>query len=153
MVWALDNENDSTADNVREYTPESATNTLPLVRRIVQDIVRLNQNIEAQKEQLSAVDAAGSAFDNNAYRDEVNDVRDSLIQDEEDLDRCLQELAELGIQPHVPIDGFVDFPACRNRRRVKLCWNILEDKVCHWHEVDRPSTRLNIETAFDESRN
>lgn len=141
MVRAIDNGNSSSLHSRPEYTAELATDSLPLVRRIIKDLVQLNKNIMAQREQLSVVDQSESSIDQHSYQDEVRDVRLSLQHDEEKMSDCMDELALLGVQPHHPIDGSVDFPAKINRRDVMLCWHPDDATVCHWHEVGEDSEK------------
>lgn len=136
MVRAIsNNDNEPLAERPNDFTPSTATKMLPLVRRIVKDLVALNQSIEAQREQLSGVDDLPETIDQPDYREELSDVRRSLADDELQFAACLDELASLGLQAHLPIDGSIDFPAMMNRRRVCLCWNPEDKEVMHWHEI------------------
>jgi hypothetical protein len=45
-------------------------------------------------------------------------------------------LAERGIALRDPETGLVDFPGEREGRRVWLCWQLGEDRVAHWHELE-----------------
>ena len=51
------------------------------------------------------------------------------------LQRCLEELAQVGAELRDFAHGVVDFPALVSGRRVDLCWQADEDRVGHWHEV------------------
>lgn len=133
MVRALSNDNDSAAGSVR-FTPSSATVMLPLVRRIVADMVRLQRAIAVQQEQIKGIDRLPETIERAAYQEELRDIRGSLSDDETRLRMCIEELAALGLQPHLPIDGTVDFPALMNRRLVRLCWHPDDERVEHWHE-------------------
>jgi len=48
----------------------------------------------------------------------------------------LVELQEAGIVLRDLDRGLVDFPALRDRREVYLCWELGEDRVGFWHELD-----------------
>ena len=154
MVHALDDSNESTFVPENGFTPGFATKMLPLVRRIVNDMLRLTKAIDFQREQLRGIDALSQTTDHDAYRDELKDVRASLSQDEVELKKCFDELAALGVRPHHPFDGGVDFPAMLNRKPVFLCWMPDDEHVSHWHEpgdppVDRKPTephQFGIET-------
>ena len=133
MVRALSDNNDSTAGEVH-FTPRRATQMLPLVRRIVADILRLNQSITLQREQIKGIDHLPETISQADYQEELRDIRASLEADEQRLESCLNELNALGIEPHQPLDGTIDFPAVMNRRRVWLCWHPDDERVEHWHE-------------------
>lgn len=108
---------------------------LPLVRRIVADIIQLSKAIEVQRERLRGIDALPGTSDQPEYRDELSDIRGSLEHDEQRLAACYSELSSLGLEAHTPFDGSVDFPAVINRRQIRLCWQPEDERVDHWHEV------------------
>lgn len=137
MVRAIGNGNDSTVQS-GSFTPASAAQMLPLIRRIVADMITLNESIERQKEQLRGLDDLTDTIDQAHYQEELNDIRVSLADDEARLEKCLAELAALGVEPHLPINGYVDFPTTLNRRPVRLCWHPDDPTVAHWHEPGTP---------------
>lgn len=138
MVRAIsDNNNDSTSGQRTSFTPRSATKMLPLVRRIVADMLQLSRSIDAQREQLRGIDKLTETNDQPDYREELSDIRGSLTGDERRLEICFSELAALGLEAHQPFDGSIDFPAVFNRRRVRLCWRPEDERVEHWHEVGK----------------
>jgi hypothetical protein len=141
MVHAVGNDNDATLEPRRVFTAGGATKMLPLVRRIVSDLVRLNRSVLNQREQLSGVDCVEQPSEHASYQDELTDMRHSLQDAETDLAACEAELSALGVSVHHPIDGSVDFPAVINRRPVQLCWRPGEETVCHWHESDSDAER------------
>ncbi|NND97366.1 MAG: DUF2203 domain-containing protein [Pirellulaceae bacterium] len=141
MVRAIGNNSDSSVEGEHGFTPTGATKMLPLVRRIVADLVELERSIAAQREQLQGVDSLAGTSTQHSYQEELRDIRASLAQDESRLQLCMEELTALGVKPHHPIDGGVDFPATINRRPVYLCWNLGEDSVHHIHELDQASTK------------
>lgn len=149
MVRAISNNNNDSASGKRTaFTPSSATNMLPLVRRIVADMLQLSRSIDAQREQLRGIDKLAETIDQPDYREELSDIRGSLLDDERRLEFCFRELTALGLEPHQPFDGSIDFPAVLNRRQVRLCWCPDDERVEHWHEVGKSvQTRQKIDPA------
>tara|TARA_R110002049_G_scaffold47902_1_gene138345 strand:+ start:33158 stop:33631 length:474 start_codon:yes stop_codon:yes gene_type:complete len=136
MVRAIRDDNGGLpADQHISFTPENATAMLPLVRRIVDELTRLSQSIEAQRRQVRGVADLNETSSQPDYQDELNDIHSTIAEEEERLQSCLQELSALGIEPHMPINGYVDFPTSLNRRGVQLCWHPGEKEVSHWHEI------------------
>ena len=136
MVRAIsDNGNGPTARPITSFTASSATAMLPLVSRIVDDLLRLDRAIKAQREQLKGVDQLAKTSEHPDYQDELFDIRGSLEEDQRLFQSCMSELTALGINPHVPFDGTVDFPTDLNRRAVRLCWQPGEERVEYWHEI------------------
>ncbi len=135
MVRAISDNNDPTIGSEVSFTPRGATEMLPLVRSIVADLVRLSKSIAAQRVQIDGIDGLRETIEHADYQEELRDIRVSLADEEKRLKACLNELAALGVEPHFPIDGSVDFPAVMNRRQVRLCWHPDDDQVNHWHEL------------------
>jgi len=136
MVRAIsdNSNNDSSAGTRSTFTPRGATQMLPLVRRIVDDILMLQQSIDVQLQQLQTIDALPETMEHADYREEVSDIRSSLDQDQQRMDACVCELQSLGVQLHEPFDGSVDFPAEWNRREIRLCWHPDDESVKYFHE-------------------
>ena len=112
---------------------------LPLIRQIVADLVALDHVIRSQQEQLRGIEKIEPIEDHADYADELADMRESLEADRQRFSRCLEELDALGVEPHRPIDGSIDFPAILYRRQVRLCWCPGDAVVGHWHEVGQSS--------------
>lgn len=135
MVRAISNQNDSALRDDGDFTPGSATKMLPLVRRIAMEMLELNRCISNQREQIRGIDELPQTIAHADYQDELADIRSSLREAEERFEDCRRELAELGLETHLPFDGAIDFPSVLNRRRVQLCWLPDEERVEYWHEV------------------
>jgi hypothetical protein len=118
---------------MRLYSPEEATRTLPLVRRIVDDIVRAHRRwreIVTELELAATIPAS-----------EEPAGRTSMLEREAqglaaELDAFTRELSILGITLKDRRMGLVDFPAERDGRLVWLCWRLGEPSVQYWHEWD-----------------
>ena len=118
---------------MKTFTVESANRTLPLVRRIVADIVR---TYEAWQEKIRELEVLGAGA-----RTEETDRRSALLEKEiaglaADVQSFLSELEALGVEFKGFDMGLVDFPADIGGRRVYLCWRLGEPSVAHWHEMD-----------------
>ena len=141
MVRAIGNGNDSALKSPEGFTPAAAAKTLPLVRRIVDDMIALTESIERQREQLRGLDDLTDTIEQSHYQEELSDIRVSLADDEQRFQKCLDELAVLGVEPHLPFEGFVDFPAKVQRRSVRLCWHPDDPTISHWHEEGEQAQR------------
>ena len=115
------------------FTVDQANATLPLVRKIVADIVRQHAT---WREKILELDLASS----NAQAEGSHADADRLEREVQTLAREIagfqRELDALGIELKDPRLGLVDFPGEMNGRRILLCWRMGEPEVQFWHEVD-----------------
>jgi hypothetical protein len=115
------------------FTVEQANRTLPLVSRIVQDIV--TQYARWQDRVREYEIAAASA-----RMDRPNPNAEALQHEVQELAREIEgyvdELAELGVEFKGFDLGLVDFPGELGGRPVYLCWKLGEPAVEYWHERD-----------------
>jgi hypothetical protein len=120
--------------SVRVFTVAQANPTLPLVRRIVSDVVaeypRWRQLVAAYEiAALSSRPDAAESVESRRLRTEIGAVAGRI-------DGYVRELRTVGCQLKSYEDGTVDFYARRDDRLVLLCWRLGEDAVTHWHELD-----------------
>jgi hypothetical protein len=123
-----------TAPSMRLFTLAEAERTLPLVRRIVADLMAEYPRWRAavgRFELLSAGARAdwGETVEQAAARDEVAAAA-ARIND------YLKELEAIGCVFKGFDAGLVDFYTLRDDRPVFLCWKMGEARIEHWHELD-----------------
>ena len=82
------------------YTPSRATKTLPLVRRVVKDLLNLADAMNQQQRQLDGFNQLGEPIDQAAYREELVDVEQSLTAEKEKWVQCVSELTAIGGSHH-----------------------------------------------------
>jgi hypothetical protein len=113
------------------FTVDHANRTLPLVRRIVEDIVREHRRWQ---EAIVELDLLVSGV-----RVDVPNPRAIVLEREiqaiaRDIDVFQGELEALGIQLKDRRIGLIDFPSEMDGRRVLLCWRLGETSVQFWHD-------------------
>ena len=117
----------------RLFTVDDANRTLPLVRRIVEDVVRQHRVWREKILELDLV-ASSSRADEPRLRAEVLEKEAQELARE--IDGYQRELGELGIQLKDRRLGLVDFPSELAGKRILLCWRLGETEVQFWHEED-----------------
>lgn len=120
------------------FSLATANRTLPLVRVIVSDIVELFRDVRDREERLNSLrnGETGNASRDDAYSEEVEQIRQDLEKDVEKLQGYVDELQELGVEFKDPVMGLIDFPAMRDGQEVCLCWKLGEPAIAHWHTRD-----------------
>jgi len=126
----------SPSRSTRRFTLEQANRTLPLVRRIVSDIVKSHERVTAL--QVASVSATGK--DQPAAQAELD-------RGVEQLQNYVDELAGIGCQLKDYQTGLIDFLGRHEGRDVCLCWKLGEEKIAYWHELSAGfAGRAPIET-------
>jgi hypothetical protein len=113
------------------FTVDHANRTLPLVRRIVEDIVRDHRRWQEAIVELDLIVSG--------VRADLPDPRAVALEREiqgiaRDIDQFQGELEALGIQLKDRRMGLIDFPSEMDGRRVLLCWRLGEASVQYWHD-------------------
>jgi hypothetical protein len=108
------------------FTLAEANRRLPLVRRIVADIIELYPGL---RERALAATRAGGEGAAGARLD------GALQQEADRIDALVRELESLGCSFKGFEEGLVDFPARLKGRTVCLCWRYDEPSITYWHEL------------------
>ena len=111
---------------VRRFTLEMANKSLPLVKRIVADIVRAHATVAGCRTVLERTTAAK----------EVANVQRDLDSAVNRLESLVDELSNVGVELKDYEQGLVDFIGRHEGRDVYLCWKLGEDRITHWHELN-----------------
>jgi hypothetical protein len=118
----------------RIFTLEEAERALPLVRRIVEDIV---VTYPAWREEIARYEMlAGAARADEGETGELIAVRDAASERARAINDFLLELERIGCLFKGFDAGLVDFYSLREDRLVLLCWRRGEERITHWHELD-----------------
>ena len=115
------------------FTVEQANRTLPLVRKIVEDVVQQHRR---WREAILELDLVTSTARDTDPQDRSQEIERRAVSLSRELDGYQRELEELGIQLKDRRLGLVDFPSEIGGRSVLLCWRLGEPEVQFWHEVD-----------------
>jgi hypothetical protein len=109
----------------KHFTVAQANKTLPLVKRIVSDVVRTHEHalvVQAELELLEDTKQTAS-------------MQAELKQTTDKLNAFVAELAEIGCEVKDFKSGLIDFIGQHQGRDVNLCWRLGEEKIHFWHEL------------------
>ena len=115
------------------FTVDQANRTLPLVSRIVADIV---QTYERWQDAIRAFELA-------SVGQQADQPSPAAVAREREAQRLaleitgfVRELETIGVEFKGYDVGLVDFPSRIGDRTVYLCWRLGEPSVQYWHETD-----------------
>ncbi|MEP6991412.1 MAG: DUF2203 domain-containing protein [bacterium] len=115
------------------FTVDQANRTLPLVRKIAEDVVREHRRWQEAVRELELLGSGGQP--------ELPDPRVVALERRiqkvaRELDGFQAELDALGIQLKDRRIGLIDFPSELDGRPMLLCWQLGEPSVQFWHDLD-----------------
>lgn len=116
------------------FTIQEANRTLPLVRRIVADLMSLYPQWRelVQRYELAAAQARpewGESPDQLTLRREIDDVAGRITGYQ-------AELEAVGCVFKGFDEGLVDFYGRLDGRDIFWCWKQGEERIGHWHEIE-----------------
>jgi hypothetical protein len=128
----------------RRFTLSDANRSLPLVKRIVGDIVNTHARAMKLQHELErhVTTAAGTKQTAGAGVAALQQSPQNVTIQEQ-LDACMakledfvDELSEVGCELKDYQTGLIDFVGRHEGRDVYLCWKLGEESITHWHELD-----------------
>lgn len=108
--------------DTKYFTPIEARKTLPLVKKIVKDILDTTKEIR-----LIADDLNGKIENNPKVEKMVEEVNSFMAE--------LEEIGCYYKDWNFTI-GLIDFPAIINGKDVFLCWKSDEDDIIYYHDIE-----------------
>lgn len=112
----------------RVFSVAMAQRALPLVRRVVIDVVRHYHMLVKIQREYQVLVRRGPSEELEQLRDRRQEIADRLTELAEELEMIGCELKDYET-------GLIDFPAVFDGRLVYLCWKLGEPDVAHWHEL------------------
>ena len=102
---------------IKRFTPAEASRTLPLVKKIVEDIIEIGHKVREM-------------YDNGIPQPEID-------RKTHEITNLLDELKEIGCEyKDWSFDiGLIDFPSIINGRDVYLCWKSDEPSLIYYHGI------------------
>ena len=113
----------------KHFTLDEARALLPELRRQFSAIHGSKKKIEEAETRL------GGTLDETGG-DAGGPEADKLARAMADLHAALHALSRRGIQIKDIERGLVDFPSIRDGREVFLCWELEEDDIEFWHDLE-----------------
>ena len=112
------------------FTPYEAEKTLPLVRKIVKDI------LDTTKEMRLFADDLGGEIEGNEQIKKMAGKVEGFFNELEEIG-CLYKDWNFTI-------GLVDFPSVIDSREVYLCWRSDEDRIKYYHGIEEGYSNRKI---------
>ena len=113
----------------RVFTVAEATNLLPRLRSVLAEI---NQEWEHIRKLNPEIQKARD----NAPLDGFSKSGVEYVESVSHLMSLIQQIKDLGVLLKDAEKGLCDFPYIKDGRVVYLCWQLGEDNIQYWHDVE-----------------
>jgi hypothetical protein len=118
----------------KTFTLAEANRTLPLISRIVRDLVA---RYPAWRELVDEYELMSSRQRVDDPDPQLGELERQVTALAREIDGYIHEVTELGAEVRSPLDsGLVDFPGDHDGRSIFFCWRLGEEAIEHWHERD-----------------
>lgn len=107
---------------IKFFTPEEAKRTLPLVKRIIRDIINSGEMMRSIASELN-----GSVIDDPEIQAIASNINGFITE--------LEEIGCFYKDWNFTI-GLVDFPSIIDGKEVMLCWRSDEPEIRYFHDMD-----------------
>jgi hypothetical protein len=131
------------------YSEELANRALPLVRRIVDDLVKRYREWQDAVSRFEYATAKSMA---DAPDPEADGLQAEAERMAAEIDACVNELAELGVECRAFDIGLVIFPGERDGRPSRFVWRRGDVAVSEWRDYDAGSASANGTSSSMPSR-
>lgn len=123
----------------KRFKLAEANRSLPLVRRVVSDIVKTHEQITSLQTSLEA-----------AKHKDVGAIQTQIDRSVEQLQNYVEELHEIGVDLKDYQIGLVDFLGRHRGHDVCLCWKLGEETIGFWHEIQTGFAGRQPVSALEE---
>ncbi|MCI0650736.1 MAG: DUF2203 domain-containing protein [Planctomycetes bacterium] len=115
---------------------EEANRMLPLLERIVRDIMKTWEQIIQKRTELEYLEKSPEAAAATNREDQVQELKADLNRLIDRINGYIREVEELGCFVEEFKRGVINFPSLYIGRKVFLCWKPGDARVSYWHELD-----------------
>ncbi len=115
---------------------EDANRMLPLLEKIVSDLMGAWSDIIQRRTELELIDKGQSKLTVDAANERKQDLKIELNALIDRINGYIREVEELGCFIEEFKRGVVNFPSLYMGRKVFLCWKPTDESVQYWHELD-----------------
>lgn len=133
----------------KAYTEELANRALPLVRRIVDDLV---SRFHAWQDAVSRFEYATAKSTADAPDPEADALQTEASRIAEEIDVCVRELDDLGVQCRAFDTGVVVFPGEPDAPGSHFVWRRGDAAVSRWPGYDADAASANGTSSSMPSR-
>lgn len=113
----------------KHFSLQEANSLLPELRRIFGKIGKIRESMGEKQEEIAATVERAKSNGGGAKAARY-------LGDMASLRHLIGEIEEMGVLIKDINRGLVDFPTLRDGKEVFLCWELGEDNIRYWHDIE-----------------
>lgn len=110
--------------------------TVAEARALLPELRRLFTELHRHRDQLQVADEQLEGLRSDSQNDLGGPAVDRMLTTMVELNSQLRHIQDLGLVIKDLDRGLVDFPHLRDSTEVFLCWELDEDDIEFWHDLD-----------------
>ncbi len=115
---------------------EAVLKRVPLLRRIVKDVVECHDSRRKAKEFLEELSIISRKFSSSEIEETMGSLRREVNERDRSLEAFDKEVRDLGGILKDASRGLAYFYSQRDGRKIFLIWELREPDLLSWHELD-----------------
>jgi len=120
----------------RIFTPQDANDALAVVGPLAERVVGLRRTWRETHAKRSELGVVVQGNGGGLGTSDFAELEAELETIGTEIERCVAQLDEAGVQVKDLDQGLLDFPALHEGREILLCWRVGEESVAFWHGLD-----------------
>jgi hypothetical protein len=121
---------------VESFSPEEILKRVPLLKRVVGDVVSCYEKRRQSKERHEELVVISKKFNSFEIQETINNLRRQIQDCDRDLENYDKEIRLLGGSLKDVRRGLVYFYSERDGRKIFLVWDHRQPGTVSWHELD-----------------
>jgi hypothetical protein len=115
------------------YTIQEARNLVPEIRPL---LAAMQVEHRRMRDEMSRLNELTPAMRQNGHAPQAEEHERLIMELGESLREKLDQFELMGIEVKDIEHGVIDFPSERDGHIIFLCWQVDEETITHWHEID-----------------
>tara|TARA_B100001245_G_scaffold224714_1_gene198707 strand:- start:543 stop:941 length:399 start_codon:yes stop_codon:yes gene_type:complete len=118
------------------FTVQEANELTSFLEETFQNLISLNQKSQDLDSQINSINNKLGSNGSNTVHQTLTTLTSERNKTSGLMEEHLNSINQKGILVKSIEQGLVDFPSIKDGREIYLCWNMGEESIDYWHEID-----------------
>ena len=118
------------------FTVQEANELTSFLEETFQNLIALNQKSQDLDSQINSINNKLGSNGSTTVHQTLTTLTSERNKTSGLIEEHLNSINQKGILVKSIEQGLVDFPSIKDGREIYLCWNMGEESIDYWHEID-----------------